>query len=194
MQTLSRRGLLVAGGTGAAATALAACGGSAEDPRDDGRDPELLAAALAAETALGDAYTSARPAPGPQRAVYTDFAASSKRRASDLESLLGDAGGSAEDAASTGTAVPIDAANAAIAAYREAAGPLSTEKLRGTAIAYAASVAAEVAVLSELAGDDPAPRAFVTGLAEEPYVAAEDGSASPTTTSEDGETTTEEQP
>ncbi|MET0730599.1 MAG: hypothetical protein ABWZ03_05350, partial [Solirubrobacterales bacterium] len=56
MQTVSRRGFLVIGGTGAAGAVLAGCGGSVDDPRDEGRDPELLAAALAAETALGDAY------------------------------------------------------------------------------------------------------------------------------------------
>ncbi len=82
----------------------------------------------------------------------------------------------------------IDAENAAIAAYREAAGPLSTSELRGTAIAFAAAVAAELAVMQGFAGADQVPGPFVTGGEQEPYVAADDTAAD--TTSSDGETTT----
>ena len=90
-------------------------------------------------------------------------------------------------------------ANATIAAYRAAAGPLSTEELRGTAIAFLAAVAAELSVMSEFAAEDPAPRPFVTGLEAEPYVAADEDSADEetteaTTTTEGEQTTTEEQP
>lgn len=198
MQTVSRRGFLVIGGTGAAGAVLAGCGGSEDDPRGEGRDPELLAAALAAETALGDAYTSAR-APGGDGAALGAFATASEKRGRDLESLLTDAGGSAEEIEpSTGAGDPIESANAAIATYREAAGPLSTEQLRGTAIAFIVAVAAELSVLLDVTGEDPAPRAFVTGLPGEPYVAGDEDSAADeeaeTTTTQGDETTTEGQP
>ena len=54
--------------------------------------------------------------------------------------------------------------------------------------------------MSEFAGEDPAPRPFVTGLEAEPYVAADEESADEettteaTTTAEGDQTTTEEQP
>src|SRR5918996_3411443 len=97
MQTVSRRGFLVIGGTGAAGAVLAGCGGSEDDPRAEGRDPELLVAALAAGTALGDAYVSAQPPAGAERTALGAFATASEKRARDVESLLVDAGGSAED-------------------------------------------------------------------------------------------------
>ena len=165
MQTVSRRGFLVIGGTGAAGAVLAGCGGSVDDPRDEGRDPELLAAALAAETALGDAYAIG---------------------GEELTTLLEQAGGQPTKAATTEPGTEREQANATIAAYRAAAGPLSTEELRGTAIAFLAAVAAELSVMSEFAGEDPAPRPFVTGLEAEPYVAADEESADEETTTEAG--------
>ncbi len=202
MQTVSRRGFLVIGGTGAAGAVLAGCGGSVDDPRDEGRDPELLAAALAAETALGDAYAiggEGGPAP-PQREAIESFIAASRRRAEELTTLLEQAGGQPTKAATPEPGTEREQANATIAAYRAAAGPLSTEELRGTAIAFLAAVAAELSVMSEFAGEDPAPRPFVTGLEAEPYVAADEDSADEettteaTTTAEGEQTTTEEQP
>jgi hypothetical protein len=197
MQTVSRRGLFVIGGTGAAGAVLGACAASEEDPREEGRDPELLAAALAAETALGEAYAvggEGGPAP-PEREAIESFVAASRRRAEELGALLQAAGGEPTEAPSPEAGTELEQANATIAAYRAAAGPLSTEELRGTAIAFLAAVAAELAVMSTFAGEDPAPRAFVTGEEAEPYVAADDGdSESGTTTTTGDETTTEEQP
>ncbi|MET0731180.1 MAG: hypothetical protein ABWZ03_08320, partial [Solirubrobacterales bacterium] len=165
-------------------------------------DPELLAAALAAETALGDAYAiggEGGPAP-PQREAIESFIAASRRRAEELTTLLEQAGGQPTKAATPEPGSEREQANATIAAYRAAAGPLSTEELRGTAIAFLAAVAAELSVMSEFAGEDPAPRPFVTGLEAEPYVAADEDSADEettteaTTTAEGEQTTTEEQP
>jgi hypothetical protein len=201
MQTVSRRGFLVIGGTGAAGAVLAGCGGSVTDPRAEGRDPELLAAALAAETALGEAYAAGGeggPAPRQRRAIES-FVAASRRRAEELSGLLTEAGGEPTEAASPAPGTELEQANATIAAYRAAAGPLSTEELRGTAIAFLAAVAAELSVMSGFAGDDEAPRAFVTGGEAQPHVAADEDSADEeaeaTTTTTGGEqTTTQEQP
>jgi hypothetical protein len=208
MQTVSRRGFLVIGGTGAAGAVLAGCGGSEDDPRGEGRDAELLAAALAAETALGEAYADAavpaRPLGGPSDGgptrpggplddALTAFGAASSKRSEELSRLVDDAGG--EPAEPSGDAIA--AANATIAAYRAAAGPLSTAQLRGTAIAFLAAVAAELSVLLGFIGEDRVPRAFVTGAEAEPYLAADEDSAdeqSETTTTETDQTTTEEQP
>lgn len=207
MQTVSRRGLFVIGGTGAAGAVLAGCGGSEDDPRGEGRDPELLAAALAAETALGEAYASpptstavppedSGSAPRRQTAVLEAFRAASAKRAEELTRLAAGASGASPPAATGGAGDQIEAAEAAIAAYRAAAGPLSTGQLRGTAIAFLAAVAAELSVLLGFAGEDRAPRAFVTGLPAAPYVAADDSEdeATETTTTRTGDTTTEEQP
>jgi hypothetical protein len=176
MRTVSRRGLFVLGGTGAAGAVLGACGAKTSE-RDDGDDAALLSAALAAETALGAAYAEGnvpvggRPA-GPLEEALTAFGAASKKRAADLTRLLEDVGGqSPEPDSSQGNA--IGAQNAAIGAYREAAGPLSTAELRGTAIAFLAAVAAELGAFRGLAGEDPVPRAFLTGGAEEPNLAAD---------------------
>ncbi len=191
MQTVSRRGLFLIGGSGAAGAMLAGCGGSTDDPRAEGRDPELLATALAAETVLGEAYAVGGEggAPAPVTAAIESFIAASRKRAERLAGLLEQAGGEAQETDTPAPGTEIEQGNAAIAAYRTAAGLLSTAQLRGTAIAFLAAVAAELAVMSDLAGDDPAPRAFVTGLPGEPYVAGDETDAPETTT-----TTTEEQP
>jgi hypothetical protein len=201
MQTVSRRGFLVIGGAGAAGAVLAGCGGSQADPRAEGRDPELLAAALAAETALGEAYAvggEGGPAPRQRRAIES-FIAASRRRADELTGLLEDAGGQPTEAPTPEPGTELAQADAAIAAYRAAAGPLSTEELRRTMIRFLAAVAAELSTMSEFAGEDPAPRAFVTGEEAEPYVAGDDGATNEqtettTTTTEGEQATTGEQP
>ena len=182
MQTLTRRGFFVIGGTGAAGVALAGCANKT-DPRAEGRDPELLGAALAAETALGEAYGSgsiaaASSPAGASRAALDRFQAASEERSTELTRLLADSGGEAGGSEVSGSGDVIESANAAIAGYRAAAGPLSTEELRGTAIAFLAAVAAERAAISELAGEEPVPHAFVTGLPEDPYEADDDASDS----------------
>jgi hypothetical protein len=178
MQTVSRRGFLVIGGTGAAGAVLAGCGGSETDQRAEGRDAELLAAALAAETALGEAYAiggGGGAAPRQPEAIES-FVAASRRRAEELTTLLEQAGGQPTEPPSAEPGTELDQANATIAAYRAAAGPLSTEELRGTAIAFLAAVAAELSVMSGFAGEARVPRAFVTGSEAEPYVAADEES------------------
>ncbi len=174
MQTLTRRGLLVLGGTGAAGAVLAACG-ETDDRRDQGDDAELLAAALAAETALADAYAGAGGAQPPvdERELLGTYRDASNARIDELTTLTEDAGGETTGSASAADGVP-GAAEGAIAAYRAAAGPLSTPELRATAISFLVAVAAELATLVELEGGDAAPEAFVTGGAETPYEASEE--------------------
>ncbi len=188
MRSLSRRGFLALGGSGAAGGVLAACGSAAE-PREEGRDPELLDAAYTAETALGATYAAAAgSASGADAETIDRYRDASTARAGELRSLAGDAGGDPTDGDSAGTdaGAAIDAANAAIVAYREAAGVLSSTELRQTATVDLSEVAGELAGLSLIAGEDPVPSAFVTGQASEPLQSTE----GETTTSTTSTTTT----
>jgi hypothetical protein len=176
MIALTRRHLLVAGGSGVAATALAACG-EEEDPREEGQDRELLGAAYVDEQALADAYRSAgeAPASGPEEgSAVREFARASAARVRELTRLIEAAGGTPPEAATARAVPPLELASGAIAAYRDGAGLLSTEEARAVAIRHLAAVAAELAVLRELSGEDPAPVAFVTGTDTEPFVPEEE--------------------
>jgi hypothetical protein len=178
MTALSRRGLFVAGGTGLAGVAIAGCG-EEDEPREEGRDPELLAAALAAEEGL---LTATDSTPGPLGPGGPDLLnaireASSKRQ-DELGSLASEtATGTAESAEAESDPSGdegdrlIAAFESAIAAYREGAGLLSTTELRGTALEFLIQCAAEQAAVRSVLGEDPAPRAFVTGLDPEPFQA-----------------------
>jgi hypothetical protein len=179
---LTRRHLLAAGGAGVAATALAACG-EEEDPREEGRDRELLGAAYVDERALADAYGSAggSEASGPEEgSTLQEFARASAARARELTRLIEAAGGTPPEVATVRAVPPLELASGAIAAYRDGAGLLSTEEARAVAIRQLAAVAAELAVLRSFNGEDPAPLAFVTGSDTEPFVpeSASDDSAS----------------
>jgi hypothetical protein len=194
MQTLSRRGLFVLGGSGAAAAVLGGCGGK-ENPRDDADAAELLGAALAAETALGAAYAEGPPfgsggnrrPGGPQDDATTAFREASATRAKALERLIETAGGEAGAGDGPAPRDLIEAQNAAIAAYREGAGPLPETEQRSTMIAFLAAVAAELSVMSGFGvGGNRVPRAFVTGSRDEPNVAADDDTTTTTTTEEGG--------
>lgn len=178
MSTISRRGFLALGATGAAGVAVAACGAE-EDPRGEGRDGELLGAALAAEISLTDSYASALgTVDARDQKVVTQCRDASADRAGELGPLVEDAGGSpTEDSggvATKGLEGAIAAADLAIAAYREAAGLLSTAELRRTATSSLAQVAGEQGALRTLGGEEPAPQAFVTGLDEPPLGATEE--------------------
>jgi len=178
MSTVSRRGLFALGGSGAAAAVLASCGGSA-DVRADSDDAALLGAALEAETGLGDAYASAG-------GIEAGFATASRRRAAELDRLIEQAGGSpADDQGGAQSGATDEAAEATIGAYRQGAGRLTTAELRGTTIGFLAEVAAELAAVRGQAGEDEVPRAFVTGLPEEPREAG-GGDATTADTGEGG--------
>lgn len=177
MPSLSRRGFLVLGGTGAAGVALSACGSQA-DPRAEGDDPNLLATAIEAETAYGEAATGSAD----QQGVSAEIAKASRARLDELRSLT-EGSGAAAAASSQGSNVS-DQAMAAIAAYRAGARLLSTTDLRATAAQLLAQVAAELAALRELDGESPAvPYAFVTGLPEPPLATTDNAPSGTTTTS-----------
>lgn len=184
MPSLSRRGFIVLGGTGAAGLALASCGEEV-DPRDEGRDEELLSAAIGAELALQSAYGGG----GLSGIAPT-------RPTTDLQderiARLGDLG--AEDTEAPDNGDVIEASDAAIAAYRELAGLGSTTEVRSAATEGLAEIAAVLAAVRAEAGDDPVPSAFVTGAADEPYEAAvaDDSAADATSTTEETTTATEE--
>lgn len=178
MPTITRRGFLALGGSGAAAAALAACG-SEEDPRDEGRDGELLGESLAAEETLEGAYTDALgEAANDDRRLLEDASTASADRVGELETLAEEADAApveSEGAQPTGLTGAIAAGGLAIAAYREAAGLLSTPELRRTAAAGLAAVAAEQAALRASGGDEPlVPEPFVTGSNEKPLTAPDD--------------------
>lgn len=182
MRSLSRRGFIVLGGTGAAGLTLASCGEVA-DPRDEGRDEELLSAAIGAELALQSAYGSGGLSPISPTKPTTDLQ-------DERIARLGDLG--AEETETPDNGDVIAASGAAIAAYRELAGLGSTTEVRSAAAQGLAEIAAVLAAVRAEAGDDPAPSAFVTGGADAPYepAVADDSAADATSTAEETETTT----
>jgi hypothetical protein len=173
MPTLTRRGLIVLGGTGAAGAVLTACGAETEARRDSGDDGTLLSDALAAERALGAAYAEAAgSAGGEERSTLEAFARASQLRGDDLESRTdGAEDGDADAPTEQGLAGAIAAAEGAIAAYRDNAGLLSSADDRSTSMLDLVAVAAELAAVRELDGADPVPFPFVTGQDEPPLVA-----------------------
>lgn len=193
MPNLTRRGLLVLGGTGAAGVVLAGCG-KESDPRAEGRDGELLSKAADAEVALGDLY-DAISNDSQSDPVIAQFRDASSDRQDELKQLGAETSGApsateGNTVASADTVAAIAAAGTAIAAYREGAGLLSTTELRGPATRFLTQVAAELATLRGLAGDDQSPVAFVTGGKEEPYVAADVDESTTSTTSTTSSSTT----
>ena len=176
MPSLSRRGFIALGGSGAAGLILASCG-EEDDPRAEGSDDELLSAALGAETALQGAYNEDGLAGiTPARAVIS----LQEERISEL----GELGAETPEAPEAGGDV-VDASNAAIAAYRELAGVGSSTEVRAAGTRGLAEIAA---VLAAVSAEDPAPTAFVTGGAEDPYEPEVEEPAE-TATAEDTETT-----
>ncbi len=99
-------------------------------------------------------------------------------------SQLGELGAEEPEAPEAGGNV-VDASNAAIAAYRELAGVGSSTEVRAAGTRGVAEIAA---VLAAVSAEDPAPTAFVTGGAEDPYEPEVDEPADAATT-EDTETT-----
>ena len=190
MLTISRRGLLALGGAAVAGTGVAACG-TDEYPRDEGRDPELLGAMLAAELGVEASAKANEKQPQEAQAVaelVSAIARASAARVRTLRGLAQDAGGSEANQPQGAPTLPAlaDASERAIAAYHEGAGLLSNPDLRSTASSYLAQSAAEVAALRGQLGDDPVPAAFVTGGSVKPYAFSSD-----TTTSTTSTTTTE---
>ncbi len=172
MSTLSRRGFLILGGTGAAGVALAGCGAE-EDPRAEGDDPELLDAAIEAE----GVYGLAAGASADQQGVSDLIVEQSRGRVKELSSL-----GSSQVTAGSGSDDVVTGAEEAIAAYRQIARLASTEELRTAGTRFLAQVAAELAAVLELEGEDPVPYPFVTGLTEPPLNFPDDAPTGTTTT------------
>ncbi len=130
MLTVTRRGLIVLGGTGAAGVALAGCS-EATEPREEASPEELTAAEAEAETNLSGAYVvAAQVTSGEKRAALETFAEAAKKRVTELGGPDSEPhppdGGPDELEALSACA---NLANAAIAAHLEAAGLL--ERGRG---------------------------------------------------------------
>ena len=160
MLTVSRRGLFAIGGTGAAVV-LTGCG-SAVSERDDADDAELLDGALEAEAALGATYdglSGPEVSSGPGAQVLKRCQADSKKRQAELASLGASqpTGGDTAGAAGSGLEPAVSSANAAIAAYRQGARLLGETEQRATCTSYLAQVAAELASIRGLFGEDQAP-------------------------------------
>jgi hypothetical protein len=195
MLNLTRRGLLVLGGTGAAGVVLAGCS-EATEPREDGSPEDLTAAEAEAEGNLARAYDLAARAvrSGEQRTTLERFGVAAKARATEV------AGGSDENSTPEADGGPDAAealsacahlANAAIAAHLDAAGLLDEVEGRALASSSLAACAAELAVVNGFAGDPAAPDAFVTGSPEQPYESTDepDSDESSTTSSSSSSTT-----
>jgi hypothetical protein len=199
MLTVTRRGLLVLGGTGAAGVALAGCG-EVTEPREDASPEELATAEAEAETNLSGAYVvAAQVTKGEQRSTLERFAGAAKKRAAEFgqptsEPPAPDGGPDAPEALSACA----NLANAAIAAHLDAAGLLDEIEGRALASSSLAACAAELAVVSGFAGEPEAPNSFVTGGAEKPYESTDepdsDSATTSTTTDTDGTATTSEEP
>jgi hypothetical protein len=179
MPKLTRRSLFAVGGTGAAGLVVAGCG-TADDPRTEGRDGELLDAAATAEAKLGAVYDGLDAGPQGNPAVQ-QFRDASSSRLDELNKL----GAKGVSAPADSGAVPADAvaaANAAIAAYRNVVRFGSTTELRSTAIKSGTQVSSEQATLRGLSGENQSPEPFVTGLQAKPYVASDDSTDDTTST------------
>ena len=187
MLSVTRRGLFAVGGAGAASLAVAACG-ARDDPRDEGRDPDLLDTAASAEAILKQAYGSI-PSTGANAAVGKQFTEASAARVDELERISGGPASASASAADypNGT---IDAQDSAIAAYRNLVRFGSTTDVRSTAIQFLTQVAGEQATLRSLQNQDPSPVAFVTGLKEKPYIASNDTTSTTSSTTSSSTTTT----
>ena len=194
MLTVSRRGLFALGGTGAAVV-LAGCG-SEDDPRAEGNDQELLDNAMAAESGLQAAYDSTAGGVEGGRAgaeVVNHSRDASSERQQELGRLgAGGTPGGGSSATGTGLEATETAANAAIAAYRQCAGLLPSAEDRATTMGFLAQVAAELAAIRGLFGEDQAPEAFVTGGEEPPFQAAPPETTTTSTTTS-STTSTDEQ-
>lgn len=200
MLTVSRRGLLALGGTGAAGVVLSACGAVA-DQREDASQEELLTAEIDAELALAGAYRQAGAAfgSGEEGATFDDFAAAAEKRAAELRSFASDSssgsGGPPPDGgpdAPEALSAAANLANDAIAAHRQGAGLLDQVDTRALASASLVACAAELAAVNHFAGNPEAPEAFVTGGEAEPHEAAESTTSSTTTSSTTSTTSTTE--
>ena len=145
MLTVSRRGFLALGGTGAAGVALSACG-QTTDRRDDSSPDELKAAEASAETALAQAYSAAASAlpKGEERTTLEQFATAAGDRADGLGGGTAQAGDTPDGGPDSAEALDgaIRAADTAIAAHRQAAGLLDDEEGRALASTYLVAVAA----------------------------------------------------
>jgi hypothetical protein len=200
MPTVSRRGLLVLGGTGAAGAVLAACGETA-DLRADASQGELTQGEFDAELALSSAYALAAGTRGSadERSALDDFAAAAEKRADQLRAFAPDPGtevpapDGGPDSAEALSAVA-RLANAAIAAHNAAAGLLDSIEGRALASSALAACAAELAAVNHFDGKPEAPNAFVTGGAQKPYEATDepDDSDSETTSTTESSSTTAE--
>ena len=170
MPRLSRRGFLALGGTGTAAVALGACG-SSEDPRDEGNDGQLLINAAAAESTYGASAKGFAD----QQGVSAEIEKASATRVEELTPAVKAAGAAAHEPRIDRDPADVEeAALIAIVAYREGARLLSTPELRTKATQFLGQIAGELAALRDLAREEPAPYAFVTGLDEEPLQSFDD--------------------
>jgi hypothetical protein len=189
MLTVSRRGLLVLGGTGAAGVALAACG-QAADPRADASQGDLVQAELDAEVALATAYEQAAaslPA-GEERTAFEAFAKAANGRVQQLRGVAPDPGSQppAPDGGPDSTeavAATAHLADAAIATHHQAAGLLASLETRALASSALAACAAELAAVNHFSGKPEVPHAFVTGGELAPYEPSIAESTSTTSTS-----------
>jgi hypothetical protein len=185
MPKLTRRSLFAVGGAGVAGLAVSGCA-SADDPRTEGRDGEILDSAAKAEADFYAVFTGievgTKVIP-----VIDQFKKASHDRLDELDKLGAKVTtGSTENAPLTSA---IAAASPAIAAYRDIVKLGSTPELRSTAIQFLTQVSAEQATLRGLGGEDQSPQPFVTGLAEKPYVATDDNADTTSTTSTSSTTT-----
>jgi hypothetical protein len=199
MLTVSRRGLLVLGGTGAAGVALAACG-QAADPRADASQGDLLQAELDAEVALAAAYKLAATTlrPGAERTALEDFAAAADKRAEQLRGLAPDANAGSQTPPPDGgpdsaeaVAATARLANSAIAAHNQAAGLLNSVETRALASSALAACAAELAAVNHFSGKPEVPHSFVTGGEQPPYESSTAETTSTTSSSTSTSTTAE---
>ncbi len=197
MLTVTRRGLLAIGGTGAAGVALAGCG-EATEPREEASAEELTAAEAEVETNLAGAYVAAaQVTPGTQRATLERFAEAAKKRAVEFGQPTSEAPGpdGGPDAPEALSACA-NLANAAIAAHLEAAGLLDEVEGRALASSSLAACAAELAVVNNFAGEPEVPDSFVTGGDEKPYESTDEpdsGDEGESSTTSSSSTTDEEQ-
>lgn len=162
---ITRRRLAALTAAGGSAFLLSACGSDA-DPNADKSDVELLGLIRELQAALADGYDQ-RPADAPPGQVSKAFAPQTKALLGELDKAISDLGASQPPDATFSANLDVgsvaDYEPLLIGVTNAVVPDLGTDALRQLAYRVTAAAAGRIAATAQIAGEDPAPEAFVLG-------------------------------